>query len=119
MKNKSKDILFQVSGVAILVAAVLYLFNPIVAAWMMAIGVALFIIVLAKSPYPGKSIRGKRLFNFQIFACMLMAAGAYLMFKQHNEWVILLLIAAVFFIYSAFLLPKVLEKEDKNSDLKN
>ena len=103
--------IFKTSAILILVAALLYFFHPVVAAWIMVFSVATFIVLLAKNPYPGKSIRGKRLFGFQIFACMLMAVAAFLMFQQRNEWVLAMLIAAVLMLYSSVVMPKELEKD--------
>ncbi|MDD3788634.1 MAG: hypothetical protein PHO94_08050 [Petrimonas sp.] len=111
--RKSKDIIFQISGVAILLAAILYFFLPEFAPWLMAAGVIVFTIITAKSPYEGKSIRGKRLFTFRVFACVLMAVATYFMFRQRNEWVVIMLIAGVFLTYSAFVLPRELSREKK------
>lgn len=63
-----KDILFRIAASGILFSALLYLFAPFVAPWIMALSVLIFSALTVTKPYPGKSIRGgKRLFNFQIF----------------------------------------------------
>jgi hypothetical protein len=108
------NIIFKTSATLILIAALLYYFFPIVAAWVMVFAVATFIVLLAKNPYQGKSIRGKRLFGFQIFACMLMAVAAFLMFQARNEWVLAMVIAAFLLLYSSIIIPKELEKEKEN-----
>lgn len=89
----------------------LYLFLPVVAPWVMALSVSLFSVITVASPYPGKSIRGKRLFNMQLFACVLMIVATYLMFRQTPEWVLPMISGAVFLLYAAMVLPKELEKE--------
>lgn len=109
----SKEIIYQVSGIVILLAAIAYLFIPAVAPWIMAAGVIFFTIITAMTPYPGKSIRGKRLFSFRVLACVLMAVATYFMFRQRNEWFLIMLVAAVFLLYSAFVLPRELEKEKR------
>jgi hypothetical protein len=109
--SKSKEIIYAFSCVLILAAAAMYMALPEVAAWMMVVGVVIFSAVTAKNPYPGKSIRGKRLFMFRIYACVLMAVGIYFMFRRQNIWFLMMLIASVFLIYSAFLMPRVWEKE--------
>ncbi len=107
-----KDILLRISGVLILLSALIYMFEPIIAPWIMAVSVVVFSIITISNPYPGKSIRGKRLFNFQIFSCLLMIAATYLMFKQYAEWVLVMIAGAVFMLYAAIVIPKEFEKEN-------
>lgn len=106
-----KDILLRISGISILLAALLYLFLPAVAPWVLAFAVALFSVVTVTTPYPGKSLRGKRLFNFQVFSCLFMIVATYLMFRHRNEWVLIMAIGAVFQLYASIVIPKALEKE--------
>ena len=108
------NILFKISAVLILVAAILYYFMPAVAGWIMVFAVATFIVFTAKNPYPGKSIRGRRLFGLQVFACMLMAVAAYLMHRQLDKWVLPMIVAAFLLLYSAIIIPRELEKEKEN-----
>ena len=110
----NKNLIFQIAATLILFAAVLYLFVPVVAAWIMVFSTATFSVITAKNPYPGKSIRGKRLFGFQIFACMLMVVASYLMFRERNEWVLSMLVAALLLLYSSIIIPRELEKEKEN-----
>lgn len=110
MRNP-KETIYQISGVLILISSVLYLFIPTIAPWILAISVLVFSAVTALSPYPGKSIRGKRLFNFQIFSCMLMIVSTYLMFRNNNLWALSMIIAAFLLFYSGIMIPKELEKE--------
>lgn len=106
-----KDVLFRISGVLILLSAALYLFLPTVAPWIMALSVGAFSIITLTNPYPGKSIRGKRLFNFQLFSCILMIVATYLMFRGRNEWVLAMIVSAVFLLYAAFMISREWEKE--------
>ncbi len=109
--HRVKDILFRISGILILLSAALHLFIPAVAPWVMAFSVAVFSAITIANPYPGKSIRGKRLFNFQLFSCILMIVATYLMFRERNEWVLAMVISAVFLLYAAVMIPRELEKE--------
>lgn len=109
----TKDLVFKISGIIILVAALVYIFSPTIAPWIMALAVAIFSAIVATSPYPGKSIRGKRLFNFQILGCVFMVVATYLMFKQRNEWPLIMLIGAIFLLYASVVLPKELQKENE------
>lgn len=106
-----KNILYKISGILILLSASLYMFYPAVAPWIMAFSVVLFSVITVTSPYTGKSIRGKRLFNLQILSCVLMIAATYLMFKNRTEWVLLMISGTVFLLYSSFVLPIELDKE--------
>lgn len=114
--NKYKDFVYKASAVLILSAAVLYLFLPFVAAWVMAVSVVVYSITTALSPYPGKSIRGKRLFNFQLISCLLMFTAVYFMFQYNHVWVLAMLAAAIFLLYAAVFIPKELKKDEFNSE---
>ncbi|MFA5651246.1 MAG: hypothetical protein WC914_08935, partial [Proteiniphilum sp.] len=74
---------------------------------------ALFSALTVATPYPGKSIRGKRLFNFQLFACLLMIVSTYLMFRNRNEWALFMIVGALLLLYSAIMISKALENEDR------
>ena len=111
MTNNIKSILYKASALFILVFTIAYSFIPEVAVWGMVVSVSLFSTITMTNPYPGKSIRGKRLFNFQVFACVLMVVATFLMYKGRNEWPLFLLISAIFFFYSSFVLQKELDKE--------
>ena len=111
----SKNIIFKVAASLILIAAILYYFMPTVAAWIMVFSTVTFSVMTAKNPYPGKSIRGKRLFGFQAFACMLMVVSSYLMFQQHNEWVLTMIVAAFLLLYSSIVIPRELEREKNDA----
>lgn len=110
--QQAKDIVFKSAGVLILLATFAYSFVPTVAAWVMVFAVAAFTSIVATTPYPGKSIRGKRLHNFQVVACLLLVVATYLMFRQNTFWVVLLLASAILFLYASVVLPKALEQEN-------
>lgn len=111
--NKSKDFIFKLSALLILAAAISYIFNPVIAAYIMAVGVFGFTAITFTTPYPGKSLRGKRLFSIQIFGIAFMAIATYLMFVQKNEWVISMLVAAFLLLYTTLMLSKEYKKEKK------
>jgi hypothetical protein len=115
INNKSKDFIFKLSAILILIAAVAYMFNPLVASYIMVAGVVGFTITTFMTPYPGKSIRGKRLYNIQVFGIVFMVMATYLMFVRMNEWVVPMLIAGILISYSSILLPKVYDKEEKDN----
>lgn len=117
MTQYPNDMLLRISALFILLSAALYLVIPTVAPWIMAVSVALFAVRTVASPYPGKSIRGKRLFHFQVFSTVLMIVATYLMFRQRNEWALVMLCGAVFMLYAAVMIPRELERElNKKND---
>lgn len=113
--QKLKSIIFQIAAIAILVAAVLHFFNTDIAKWMMITGVAGFAAIIFTSPYPGKGIRGKRLFNIQILAVLLMCVTAYLMFIDLNGWVVTLLISSILTLYCSIAIPAAYKKEKEEN----
>jgi phosphatidylglycerophosphate synthase len=115
MTQQTKNILYPASSILILVAAVIYYFFPHIAGYILLAGVAGVALVTFTSPYEGESLRGKRLFNIQIVAVILMFISAYLMYEQMSQWVITLLLSAIFTFYSTVMMAKELEKE-KNND---
>ena len=111
MKYNIKSLLYKASAILILLSTVVYSFHTASAVWVMIVGVSLFSSITLTTPYPGKSIRGKRLFNFQVFACVLLVVSTYLMHIGRNEWPVLLFISAIFLFYSSIVLQKELDKE--------
>lgn len=109
--SKFKNIIFPMSLFLILLGAVLFSFYPLIAPYVLTVGVAAYGAVVFTTPYPGKNIRGKRLFNMQILSVLLMAVACYLMFTGYNQWVLLLLISAFLILYSTYLISKTWEKE--------
>ncbi|MDU1891879.1 MAG: hypothetical protein E6767_14425 [Dysgonomonas sp.] len=109
--SRIKNIIFQIAALLILLAAVAYSFNTMIAKYTIIVGVIGFAAIVFTTPYPGKSLRGKRLFNMQILATILMIVSAYLMFVDIKGWVVTLLIAAILTLYSTIILSKVYQKE--------
>lgn len=109
--NINNGFVYKFGAILILIAALAHLFVPDIAKWLMIVGVVALLISTALTPYPGKSIRGKRLYNFQIISGMLMAVSAYLMFTDNNIWYLTMMAGAVFLLYAAIMIPKELEKE--------
>lgn len=116
--KKYKNLLFQVSAIAILVSAILVNFEvtATIAKWVIIAGATGYAATTFTSPYPGKSLRGKRLFNIQVFAALLFCVSAYLMYSEMKAWVVTMLVGAIFTLYCAIVLPiayKNEQEEDK------
>ncbi|MBK5719667.1 hypothetical protein JGH11_02150 [Dysgonomonas sp. Marseille-P4677] len=114
--HKLKNTFFQISAILILLAAIVYYFDTTIAKYIMVVGVAGFAATTFTTPYPGKSLRGKRLFNIQIFAVLLMAVSSFLMFKNMSEWVVTLLIAAILTLYATVALSMAYKKEQEEKN---
>lgn len=115
-KEKLKGLLHQIFAILILLGTAGYYFKPEIAQYIVLVGVAGFGSITLTTRYPGKSIRGKRLFNMQVFAVILMIIATYLMFIEFKEWVLAMLIAAILILYSSFVLSAELNKEKKQEE---
>lgn len=113
MIKSNKNIIFQISAVLILLAAVFYLFKPEIARYIMIVGVIGYTITTFMSRYKGSVLRAKRLFNIQVFAVLMMIAATYLMFVYINEWVVLMLISAILTLYCSVMLPRAIKEDDE------
>lgn len=111
MNQKTKNLIFQLSAILILFAAIFYWFNPEIAKYVMIIGVVGYGVTTFMNRYKGDNLRGKRLFNIQLLSVVLMAVSAYLMFAGINGWVVTLLIAGVLTLYFTLVFSKI-EKEN-------
>lgn len=111
-----KNTIFQISAILILIAAIVYYFDPNIAKYVMLVGVAGFGATTFTTPYPGKSVRGKRLFNIQIFAVLLMVIATFLMFANIEAWVVVLLISAILTLYSSIILSATYKKEQEENE---
>lgn len=113
---KLKNVFFQISALLILLAAIIFYFDTIIAKYIMVIGVVGFAATTFTTPYPGKGLRGKRLFNIQIFAVLLMAVSAFLMFKNISGWVVTLLIAALLTLYATIAMSIAYKNEQEQEN---
>lgn len=111
-----KNTIFRISAILILIAAIIYYFDPNISKYVMLVGVAGFGATTFTTPYPGKSLRGKRLFNIQIFAVLLMAVATFLMFANIDAWVVALLVSAILTLYSSIILSITYKKEQEENE---
>lgn len=120
--NKLQQILFYVGGVLILVGAVL---NPItsdVAPYVYSVGALLFASMQIYAGYEGDSFVIRRLRRQQVIGALLLVLSGAAMFgkaydipyTKHNEWMVVMVVAALLELYTAFRIPAELKKEEKN-----
>lgn len=118
MSNKIKVYIYQFSALVVLLSAVLFSVNPLIAPYTLGIGAIGVVVGTLMNPYPGKSFRGKRLFNMQVLGALFMVAAAIFMYFHLSYWVMCLLIAAVLTLYAGFMIPIVLKGEKKEDNKK-
>lgn len=110
MKEKFNNYLYQISALGLLVSAALYILKPDIMSYIFAVCAAGFAVSRLNSRYTGGDLRIKRLFRIQKMAGLLMVTASYFMFKPHNQWVPILLIAAFLELYTSFVLHKAQSK---------
>ena len=111
--NKIKDLIFKIAAILIVLAAAFYSFDPVIASYTMIGASLVYIICVFTSRYAGKSLRGKRLYNINVFGAIFMGVSAYLMYEHNNKWPLILLIAAALTLYSTLMLSKVIKEESQ------
>lgn len=110
---KLKEILIVVGGIVLLVGACLMITGLKAAPYIYLAGAVLFAVMQFLDGYHGSNFVAKRLRRQQLFgALMLVATGVLMLTMHHNEWIVGLLIATLFELYTAFRLPAVLKDEE-------
>lgn len=115
LNKKAINTVFQISALLILIAAILYQFDAQIASWAMLAGAIGYGVTTVMNRYRGNSLRGKRLFNIQLFSVILIAVSTYLMFARITGWVITLLIAAILTLYYVFAYSRI-DKQKKEEE---
>lgn len=111
MKEKFNSLLFRISAITILISTITYLFERSVSPYFFAVAAAGMAISKLNQKYEGNNLRLKRLYRMQKMTGILYVAASYFMFKPHNQWVPLLLTAALLELYSSFVIIKETEKK--------
>lgn len=103
----------MVGAALLLIGAILQITRWELAPYLYTLGAVMFgYVQLMGNRYDGKNFIIKRLRKQQIFGAIALVFTGVLMFTmKHNEWVVCLSIAAVLELYTAFRIPKELEKE--------
>jgi len=127
--SKWQSILFAVGALLILVGAVMGMVIRSVAPYVFAVGVLAFVGVQIQQRYEGDNLTIQRLRRIMLFSDVLLVGAAFLMFADygnplgldiitylnyiHNNWVVVLLLAALIQLYSVFRIDSELKKEAK------
>ena len=120
--NKFQTILLNTGGILLLIGAVMPLTESLrtYAPYIFTLGAMMFSTMQMMSTYTGKNPIIRRLRRQQIIGALMLLVTGVLMFTslfrvgpfQKDEWLVALLIATVFQLYTAFRLPAELKKEE-------
>lgn len=116
MNKQTKNALFYICSVLLLISAIVFFFEKTYTPYVYAIAGAGVAIVLMASPYSGDNLRLKRLNMQQIIAALLLPLSSYFMFKGSSEWYLFLMVSAVLIAYTSFVRDYELKKEKKQEE---
>lgn len=118
-----QNLVFQVGGLLLIVGAILPMVPPLAgyAAHVFTSGALMFAPMQLLQRYEGRSLTIRRLRRQQIIgAFLLLIAACLLLMKTFRlgrvygeEWKLVLVIAAVLQLYTAFRIPHELKKEEE------
>jgi hypothetical protein len=100
------NILFTISGLLLLTGAALYLTTLPFAPYLFAFGAAGLAVYQLTVPTKHLTVRFRRLQTLNVMASLLMVLASVLMFRQMNEWILCLTIAAILQLYTTFVASK-------------
>lgn len=108
---KVVKVLYFLGASAILAGAMARMFLPSLYAYIYIIGAVLFAMSQFLLRPRGGNVALRRLVMQQQLAGLLFIAAGVLMFTHvHNEWMVVLSCGALVELYTAFRIPKELEK---------
>ena len=113
MNNKTRNTIFLLSAICVLIAAALYITGWFAVPYIFALGAAGIAVCRLTFRYEGTNFRLKRLYRMETLSALLLVAASYFMFKTRTEWILLLTVAAILQLYTAILIPKIIEKDSK------
>ena len=106
MNDKTQNIIFIISAVAVVAAAAVYPLHWVYTPYIFAVGAAGVAIARLSRHYKGDNLRLKRLYRMETLSGLLLVVASYFMFKERNEWLLILTISAILQLYAAFVIPK-------------
>lgn len=106
MNDKIQNFIFIFSASAVVIAAAIYPLHWFYTPYLFAIGAAGVAVARLSRRYKGDNLRLKRLYRMETLSGLLLVIASYFMFKERNEWLLALTIAAILQLYAAFMIPK-------------
>ena len=127
--NNIENMILLIGAVMMVVGSGANLFMQTWAPWVFAMGVIAFVLMQLKQRYEGSNIVVRRLRRMVIMSDMLLLLSALLMFANmgnlfgldaltyiqyvHNNWVVVLLVAAMLQLYTSHRISKELGIRDE------
>lgn len=127
--NSFQNAIFISGAVLMVVGAAIWMIARSVAPWLFAVGALAFVAMQVQQRYEGDNFTIQRLRRIMLMSDVLLILSAALMFADdgnplgldhltwlnyvHNNWLILLLIAAVIQLYTVYRMDAELQKEAK------
>lgn len=115
MNQQTRNILFMVSSIAVIIGAAMPLFMlkmPWVP-YIYAFGAAGMAVCRLTFRYKREKFPVKKTLPHRNILLSLLVASSYFMFKEDPDWIMLLTVAAVLQLYTSILIPRVSKKEEK------
>jgi len=129
--NKLQSIVFAVGAILMLAGAAMGMFVREVAPWIFAVGALAYVAMQVQQRYEGDNFTIQRLRRIMLMSDILLIVVAALMFADygnpfgldqltwlnyiHNNWIVVLLIAAVIQLYTVYRIDTELAKEAKKN----
>ena len=133
--NNIENVILLIGAVMMVVGSGANLFMQTWAPWVFAMGVIAFVLMQLKQRYEGSNIVVRRLRRMVIMSDMLLLLSALLMFANmgnlfgldaliyikyvHNNWVVVLLVAAMLQLYTSHRISKELGIRDEELGMRN
>lgn len=134
--SKTQSIILLIGACLMVIGVAAYVFNLTVAApWIFAVGSVAFAVMQMQQVYEGKNFTIKRLRRIMVLGDFLFVLSAFVMIENanrfllpfflkymengynayvtylHNNWVVLLLVAAILEMYTTHRISSELDKE--------
>ncbi len=105
------NILYRVGALLLLVGAVMRMSHPGMAGYIYMAGAILFVLMqfVGRTRNAGFVVR-RLVFQQQIGGICLIVAGVLMFTHTRNEWIVAMFIGALLELYTAYRIPKELEK---------
>ena len=125
--NSLQNAIFVSGAILMVVGAAIWMIYKSVAPWLLAIGALAFVAMQVQQRYEGDNFTIQRLRRIMLMSDILLILTAALMFADdgnpfgldhltwlnyiHNNWMVLLLLAAVIQLYTVFRIDAELKKD--------
>ena len=115
METPFKNYFFYTCAILLVLSAALYITGNKYIPYVYAVAGAGVAVYYLSHPYRGENLRLKRLNIQMAIAAILLPVSSYFMFKDMNEWFIVLFVSALLQLYVIFIRGK----EEKKNNFEN